>query len=162
MKTVPAAARGLSEREVFALTLHHEAASEGARGMAAVGCIIRNRVAWGKWGHSYWDVCLARKQFSCWRPAGGTVNYGRLVEHADELRAGGRPLAMQRAFNIADAVMGGTQPDLVGGADHYWAPAAMIPKGKTPEWAIGVTPVLEIGRHRFIRLRPTSAREIAT
>lgn len=153
MKAVPGASIGLADLDVLALTLHHEASGEGVRGMTAVGCVIRNRAAWGKWGPSMRDVCLAWKQYSCWRPAGGTTNYGRLVAHADAIRAGRRPLEMAKAYEVARALLA-TQPDVTGGADHYYAPAAMLPRGRVPEWAIGVTPTATIGGHVFLRLRP--------
>ena len=37
-RPVPGASIGLTDRAVFALTLHHEASGEGRRGMVAVGC----------------------------------------------------------------------------------------------------------------------------
>lgn len=152
----PGAAIGLSELEVLVLTLHHEASGEGRRGMLAVGCVIRNRAAWGKWGPTLRDACLAFKQFSCWRPAGGTTNYGRLVMHADALRAGRRPPVLQAAFDCAQAVLADVE-DETRGADHYFAPAAMLPKGRVPAWAAGVTPTATIGGHVFYRLRPRDA-----
>jgi hypothetical protein len=36
----------------------------------------------------------------------------------------------------------------VRGATHYYAPAAMIPKGRVPAWAIG-PPVARVGGHLF-------------
>jgi len=155
-RAVPGASIGLSELDVVALTLHHEASGEGRRGMHAVGCVIRNRAAWGKWGATVRDVCLAHKQFSCWRPAGGTTNYGRLVLHADALRAGRRPTALQAAFDVAQELLDG-MPDVTVGADHYYAPAAMLPKGRVPDWAQGVAPTTTIGGHVFFRLRPRDA-----
>lgn len=152
----PGAAIGLGELEVLALTLHHEASGEGPRGMVAVGCVIRNRAVWGKWGGTARDVCLAFKQFSCWRPAGGTTNYGRLVIHADALRAGRRPSGMVKAFDAAAAVLRDV-PDVTHGADHYFAPAAMLPPGRVPRWAEGLTPTTTIGGHVFFRLRPGDA-----
>jgi N-acetylmuramoyl-L-alanine amidase len=159
-RPVPGASIGLDDRSVLALTLHHEASGEGRRGMLAVGCVIRNRAAWGKWGPSLRDVCLAWKQYSCWRPAGGTMNYGRLVVHADALRRGLRPPVLLLAFDVADAVMHGVEQDLTGGADHYWAPRAMVPPGRVPSWAVGVTPTATIGGHVFCRLRPGGAEVI--
>lgn len=156
-RPVPGASIGLSDLDVLALTLHHEASGEGPNGMTAVGCVIRNRAAWGKWGPTVRDVCLAHKQFSCWRPAGGTTNYGRLVLHADALRAGRQVAVMAKAFSVARGILGGQVPDVTRGADHYYAPAAMLPPGRVPEWAVGVTPTTRIGGHVFFRLRPGEA-----
>jgi spore germination cell wall hydrolase CwlJ-like protein len=150
----PDVARHLSDVDVTALTLHHEAASEGVTGMAAVACVLRNRVAWGKWGSTFADVCLARAQFSCWRPAGGTTNFARLSNNADAIRAGRRPTRMATAYEIAKAVIAGTQEDITGGADSYYAPKSMVPKDRIPSWAEGQTPTAVIGGHRFYRLRP--------
>ena len=60
------------------------------------------------------DVCLARKQFSCWAPEGGVQNHLTLGAHADGLREGKRPEEMRRAFNIAHALLGET-PDVSNG-----------------------------------------------
>lgn len=160
-RAVPGASIGLDELSVLALTLHHEAGGEGRRGLLAVGCVIRNRAAWGKWGPTVRDVCLAFKQFSCWRPAGGTTNYGRLVQHAEAIRAGRRPPVMAAAFEVAADVLAGV-PDITGGADHYFAPAAMLPKGRVPDWALGVTPAATLAGHVFFRLRPAAAAEGVT
>lgn len=153
----PSIAKGLSELDVLALTLHHEAYGEGITGMFAVGCVLRNRRAWGKWGPTLRNVCLAPKQFSCWRPAGGTTNYTRLVTHAEALRAGQRPGLLAKAFGVAYAMLDEVVDDVTAGADHYWAPNAMVPKGATPKWAVGITPTAHIGGHIFIRLRPVAA-----
>lgn len=149
----PGPAVGLSELDVLALTLHHEAAGEGARGMVAVGCVIRNRAAWGRWGATIREVCLAPKQFSCWMKSGGVENFGALVLHADALRHTKRPRSMTKAFEVAANILGDV-PDVTLGADHYYAPAAMDPPGRVPSWARGKTPTTTIGRHLFFRLRP--------
>lgn len=155
-RAVPGASLGLDDLSVLALTLHHEASGEGRRGMLAVGCVIRNRAAWGKWGPTMRDVCLAFKQFSCWRPAGGTTNYGRLVIHADALRRGTRLPVLLGAFDCAASVIAGAE-DMTLGADHYYAPRAMVPSGRVPTWAMGVTPTMTIGGHVFLQLRPGGA-----
>lgn len=159
-RAVPGASIGLSDLDVFALTLHHEASGEGRRGMRAVGWVIRNRADWGKWGPTVRDACLAWKQFSCWRPAGGTTNYGRLVVHADALRRGQRLPALLPAFDVAAAVLEGAAADETRGADHYYAPAAMSPKGRVPDWAQGIAPTATIGGHVFYRLRPRDAEVV--
>lgn len=147
------AADGLSELDVLALTLHHEANSEGVLGMVAVGCVIRNRADWGRWGHSLREVCLAPMQFSCWRPGGGRRNHGKLLNHIDALRKGTRPPKMLPAYEAAHAILG-EQPDITSGGDHYYAPLAMRPPGRVPPWARGETPCAHIGNHIFFHLRP--------
>lgn len=154
----PTASKYLTELDVLALTLHHEANGEGVLGMTAVGCVIRNRVDWGKWGKTVRDVCLYPMQFSCWIPAGGRVNYSRLQQHADAIRAGSRPPSMVRAYEVASALLGGGQEDVTNEADHYYAPKAMRPVDAVPKWARGLTPVAQIGAHTFYRLRTRPGR----
>lgn len=148
-------ADGLSELDVLALTLHHEAEGEPLEGQAAVGCLIRNRAAWGRWGATLRDVCLAPSQFSCWQQEGGARNFTRLLMHASAIRVDGiRPPVMRRAYDVATALLAGGLQDVTGGADHYYAPRSMKPLGRVPEWAKGRTPTAAIGRHVFYRLRP--------
>jgi N-acetylmuramoyl-L-alanine amidase len=146
-------AREMPERHVLALTLHHEAAGEAARGMLAVGCVIRNRADWGKWGPTLRDVCLAPRQFSCWRPEGGQANHDALRAHAAALMEGRTPRALLPAFGVADRLLAECA-DITRGADHYYAPISMVPRGRVPAWAKGREPVAKIGRHLFFRLRP--------
>lgn len=143
-------ARDLSDVDVFALTLHHEAGAERLSGLIAVAAVIRNRLAWGKWGRTLTDVCLAPWQFSCWIPAGGAANHERLVMHARAIRAAHRPHAMAVAYAVADD---DTLIDPTGRADHYYAPLAMVPRDRVPEWAQGIEPSAVLGNHRFYRLR---------
>ena len=60
---------------------------------------------------------------------------------------------MAAAFAVAQEVMAGA-PDITVGADHYFAPAAMTPVGRVPEWAQGAEPTVVLGGHVFFRLRP--------
>lgn len=162
-RQVPGPSIGLTDRDVFVLTLHHEAGGEGRQGMVAVGAVILNRAAWGQAGGPYGatvrDVCLWPAQFSCWRPVGGPENFGALVLNANAIRAGRRPTALRRADEIAGALLDGAA-DPTGGADHYYAPAAMKPAGRVPSWAVGRAPTAVLGRHRFYRLRPPVTPEV--
>lgn len=144
-------ADGLSERDVLALTLDAEARSGGPMSMLAVGGVIRNRAAWGPWGRSMRAVCLAPRQFSCWNP-GTDRNHVRLVDLAEEIAAGRTPEVLKTAYEIADALAGDVD-DLSNGADHYYAPAGMVPPGRVPKWAVNRTPTAHIGGHLFFRLR---------
>jgi spore germination cell wall hydrolase CwlJ-like protein len=146
-------ADGLSELDVLALTLHHEAGGEPLEGQAAVGCVVRNRAERGIGGRTVRDVCLARAQFSCWQPTGGEANFARLRAHVRAIRDDRqRPRGMRRAYELAAALLGGTLQDVTNGADHYFAPAAMRPPGRVPVWARGLTPTAQIGGHVFFRL----------
>lgn len=146
-------AADLSDIQVLALTLYHEAGAERLIGLVAVASVIRNRAEWGKWGATVTDVCLAPRQFSCWIPQGGIENHTRLVTHAQALRLGARPKVMQRSFEVAEAVLEDGLPDPTRHADHYYAPKAMVPPDRVPEWAQGVEPSAVLGNHRFYRLR---------
>jgi hypothetical protein len=99
-------------------------------------------------------VCLAHKQFSCWRSGGGIKNFGRLTSNADAIRAGQRPPAMARAYDLAGKLLGGSLGyDVTLGADHYYAPISMNPPSTPPYWANGLTPSAIVGRHIFYRMR---------
>lgn len=151
-EALAAIADTMPARDVLALTLHHEAGGEPLDGIIAVGCVIRNRQDWGKWGSTIQKVCLGRKQFSCWRPNGGAANHARLQVNMTSLLEGRQPPMMRRAFEVADAVLAGC-PDLTDGSDHYYAPAAMQPAGRVPDWAVGRMPRARIAGHLFFRLR---------
>ncbi len=154
---IPAPSVGLADIDVVALTLYHEAANEGPRGMAAVASVITNRVAWGRWGDAR-GVCLAYKQFSCWRSGGGTINFSRLCDHANQIRGGERPGRMQRAYVFAQGVVGKSLlEDPTMGADHYYAPISMNPPSAAPYWVGNRKPTAIIGRHIFYRMRPDGA-----
>ena len=140
--------RGLLPVDILALTLHHEAAGEGRAGMVAVGQVIRHRAARRR--QSVADVCLARRQFSCWAPEGGEANHRRLVEHANLIRLGQTPGAMRLAYDVARGILAGTEADETGGADHYLTSALLA--SAPPAWARGQTPSAVIGAHTFFRL----------
>jgi|TARA_B100001964_G_scaffold238569_2_gene304301 spore germination cell wall hydrolase CwlJ-like protein len=53
---------------------------------------------------------------------------------------------------LVDGLLDDVLLDLTGGADHYHAPAAMVPSGSEPSWAAGKQPVTVIGEHRLYRL----------
>lgn len=60
-----------AESPVVLQTLLLEARGEGLIGMQAVGEVIRNRSK--QRGITYEDVCLQRKQFSCWNNKGDAM-----------------------------------------------------------------------------------------
>lgn len=156
MTPEPLAARGLTQTDVFALTLHHEAAGEGRRGMVAVGKVILRRAALKFTGRTVREVCLARGQYSCWAPTQGKENHHKLVEHANRIRLGTPPAEIDLAYEVARSLLEGGEVDETGRADHYYAPGAMVPRGSVPYWAEGQTPTAEIGGHIFLKLRPES------
>ena len=133
---------------VMALTMAAEARSDGAAGMGAVGCVIRNRAQHpGWWGRDWLGVCLAPWQFSCWNPQ--TVGQPpdgnwRWMESAT---LGDRDVAL--AWNIARSIQAGLYPDVTGGADSYYD----VSLRHQPSWAAGARFCVQIGSQLFYRTR---------
>lgn len=146
----------LTDRQAVACTVFGEARREPLRGQHAIGWVIRHRLQQPvRFGHGWKGVCLRPWQFSCWHPQGGASNYAAVMAVAQQLVDGHTPApgsALARALQAADDVMGGLAPDPTNGADHYFAPDAMVPPGRVPVWARGLTPTAVIGGHRFFRL----------
>lgn len=142
----------LSSLRVVALTLFGEARNEPVEGRIAVANVIRNRARSLSYQGDYREVCLRRKQFSCWMPEGGLRNYERLMSVAQAVIDGKpTPAVYAECEWIADGIMRGVVQDNVRGANHYFAPKGM-PEGKEPIWARGKTPVCVIGGHQFYAL----------
>lgn len=147
----------LSELHTLALTIFGEAAGELIEGKVAVGCVVRNRVLDGRrFGRTYKTVCHRRAQFSCWWRFGGEANYNRVMAVARAFVAGvGPPLAtrelavLQECLFVAEGIIGGQLRDRVNGATHYYAPDAMVPRGRVPDWAASRIPSAKAGRHLF-------------
>jgi N-acetylmuramoyl-L-alanine amidase len=141
----------LTPVQTVALTILGESQPGSLDAMRDVGSVIRNRLATGRWGESYKDVCLAPWQFSVWRIAGGPSNHERLMRYARILLDPTRPppAPVLEALWVAEGILGGMLADSVNGATHYYAPALM--KGRTPSWAKHQTPVAERFGHVFFR-----------
>lgn len=146
----------LTDRQATALTVFGEARAEPLEGQHAVAWVVRNRLLHPqRFGASWKGVCHRRAQFSCWYPWGGVANYAAVLAAAERLLADYVPAptsALGRALQVADDVMGQRVADPTGGADHYYAPAAMARPGMVPTWAQGKEPLAVIGGHRFFRL----------
>ena len=116
--------------EIVAATLILEAGGEYSIGsMEAVNEVIRNRAAKRKLTPR--QVCLQRKQFSCW-------NSGRI----DQLLAKAK---RHPRFNEALAIVNGTATNYTGGADHYHADYC------SPYWASSLKKTCTIGKHLFYK-----------
>lgn len=136
----------LSEADVLAVTLWAEARGEPIEGKAAVASVIRNRVASGRWGHSYDSVCRAPWQFSCWND-GTDANHLRLLEIVGQIQ-GGQPVkspSWPECRWVAEGCLSGAMKDRSNGALHYHA-ASMLPR---PKWAQGKLPCADAGAHLF-------------
>jgi len=146
----------LSDVQVLALTCFAEARGDAKEGSSsveeriAVGCVCRNRLRRpDRWGHSYREVCLAPKQFSCWN-AGTDPNHVALMAVAYRMATGQPtmdPLLDETLF-LADGIMRGVLLDRVNGAVSYYAPAAMKPPGRVPAAAVGKK-TLPVGNQLF-------------
>lgn len=156
----------LDDRQTLALTMWAEARGvprdghSPIEGLVAVGCVVRNRRArfarWRASDASYKAICLAPKQFSCWNPGSG-ANHEALLTLARRLVLVGPIDAtpeldrFRECLYLADGVIAGALIDRTGGANSYWAPAAMEPPGRVPLWATGV-PTRPIGDQLFVQL----------
>jgi N-acetylmuramoyl-L-alanine amidase len=129
----------LSGLDTAAKTVWGEARGEGDDGMLAVACVLVNRLRRGRPGHdgSLLEVCVRRKQFSCWNDGDPNLDKIRALTPDDALYRRAL-IAVLRAIDLA-----GTPADPTHGATHYHALAV------TPYWAPGMRETATIGRHRF-------------
>jgi hypothetical protein len=131
----------LSVEQTVALTAWGEARSrlEPGKGwvsnpiqaMANIVNVIENRAS-AKEVVSRKQICLARRQFSCWDTLGGPENFYAVMERAQRL------IALQPITDkLLDclALANGTTIDSLQGATHYYAPLSMVPAGRVPMWA---------------------------
>ena len=134
---------------VLALTLWGESRGESLEGRIAVASVIRNRANEKSWyGKGIAGVCLKRWQFSCWLPQGGESNFKQLMAMANKsygVRL--KNLAYRECDWIAQGICAGDVRDQVKRSNHYYVDGA-----STPKWAVGQTPVLQLGTHLFFRL----------
>lgn len=147
----------LKDREALALTIMGEARGEGREGIRAVGCVVRNRLARPhRFGKTWRDVCLRRRQFSCWDAIGGVDNFEATRAAAERLVSGFRPRAgssLSLCLTLADMFITGADliPDVTNGADHYCTTALMLTRA--PSWTLPpAKKVAEIGNHVFFRV----------
>lgn len=109
------------ERELLALTIQAEAGGEGYDGMLAVGSVMANRAASGRYGKSMRDVLLAPGQFSAWNGFTGHAKGEGAIDMAN-LRAS------EDAYKAADAILSKNYTSPVGSSTHYYNPKAATPK----------------------------------
>jgi N-acetylmuramoyl-L-alanine amidase len=141
----------LSPIQRVGLTLWAEArgSSKGLR--LAIASVILNRVKaqHHAWGLTADDVCLKPKQFSCWNQ-GPDHNHQALLDAARHLLRGD-PIGpiLKECLAIAAEVCTGTLADCAHGATFYYSPASMVPPGRVPSWAIGLSPVAIVDATHF-------------
>lgn len=123
--------------EIAARTLYGEARGETEDGQRAVAHVLVNRQKDGRWGKSLAEVCLARRQFSCWNDE--DPNKMKLAALNDD-----DPLLTKLRGFVQAALLG--DPDPTMGARWYYAVSMKTP----PPWAEGM-PFVQIGNHRFLK-----------
>lgn len=126
--------------DILARTIYGEARGEPWIGKVAVAHVVLNRMNDPRWPNTVAEVCLQRKQFSCWNPDDPM--------RPKVLAVDGATIPFQECLWAAYSVLRGEVPDPTNGANHYYAPSTINP----PRWAQGQTPVRTIGRHRFFKL----------
>lgn len=111
----------LSERELLALTIEAEARGEGYEGMLAAASVMANRVGDGRYGENFKEVLLAPGQFSAWNGYTGYASGEGAVDMANLQPS-------ELSYKVADEILSGDYVSPVGGATHYYNPAASDPK----------------------------------
>jgi hypothetical protein len=102
----------MSDFEILARTIEAEAAFEPYEGKIAVGSVIANRAASGKYGKDIPGVILKKAQFSPWNSwtGGAKGEQGR-----DMLKLE----ASEDSYKAARDILTGDYTDKTGGATHY-------------------------------------------
>ena len=119
-----------NQSEIVAATLILEAGGEYAYGsMQAVHEVILNRAV--KRRLTPKQVCLQRKQFSCW-------NSGKIATLLAKAKRHPR-------YSEALAIVHSAPTNYTGGADHYHADYC------NPYWVSSMTVTTKIGRHIFYK-----------
>lgn len=122
-----------SQREVVAATLILEAGGErNDHGMVAVYEVIQNRARIKK--KSLMEICLARKQFSCWN---GTTDISKTIERAKKHKK------WNEALYVVDNAV---DSNCTKGATHYHSN-----KIAPPYWTKQMTHVATVGNHIFYK-----------
>lgn len=131
--------------DIVAKTLYMEARGEGDHGLQAVACVIVNRYRRKKWYsrinnvRSLANVCLKPYQFSCWNKGDQCDTVLPRLNKESEI--------WKKCVEFATLAYFDYLPDIVGGADHYFACTVK----STPDWAKKMKFVCKIGNHNFYK-----------
>jgi N-acetylmuramoyl-L-alanine amidase len=129
----------LDDEDLLLALIMGEAEGESIVGKLAVGCVVRNRLDDPRWPNTWAGVMLQKYQFSCF-----LESYFR----PGILRHDWQNIAWREAKLAAHGIMHGYCRDITHGANHYHARWMK----RLPKWAKSVSPVAEIGNHRFYAL----------
>lgn len=131
----------MTELEILAKTIEAEARGEGYEGKIAVGAVIANRAASGKYGEGISGVILKKGQFSPWNSYTG---YAKGEQGKDMLSL--KP--SEESYKAANAILKGDYVDKTKGATHY-----LNPEVSTPKWLKAMKGrsrgTVKVGRHLF-------------
>tara|TARA_B110000858_G_scaffold56121_1_gene65212 strand:- start:41 stop:1264 length:1224 start_codon:yes stop_codon:yes gene_type:complete len=131
----------MSEREILARTIQAEASGETYDGKLAVGAVIANRAASGRFGKGIDGVILKRGQFSPWNSWTG---YAGGSQGKDMMNI----KVSKDSYKAADSIIGGTYVDKTGGATHY-----VNTKVSKPKWLSAMKGrkrgTVQLGNHLF-------------
>lgn len=129
--------------DILARTIWGEARGESYLGQQGVANVIMNRTEIGL-GHRHFGdgtvsaACLAPWQFSCHNPNDPNCEALAAVTTDDPIFA--------QCMQISQLAVGGTLPDVTGGATYYYAQGS-----PEPLWAQGKVPCITIGHHLFFK-----------
>lgn len=144
--------RLLGDLNVLALTIWGESRGEPIESKVAVGCVVRNRLTQRptRFGSSFADVCLARKQFSCWWIIGGKANYEALMAVAQTIAdcQTFKDPAYRECRYIATGIITGEIRDNTATATHYVTRS--LYEGHPPQWVKEAPLVAHVGAHVFM------------
>lgn len=142
----------LSNIEILGLTIIGEARGEPIEGQVAVGSVIRNRMHYnpGKY-HTYYDVCLEKKQFSCWNE--NDPNRSFLIELVEQLTMGQllTDPYLRQCMYVSAGIVKWDILDNTGGAINYLTKQLYYSLQK-PHWATKAKNVNEIGTQVFFNV----------
>ena len=123
------------ELRILTATVVLEAGGEGAKGMAGVAWVIRNRMARRPWPSGVAAVCLQPLQFSAWNGDHRRRAWA-LTDNSDTFR---------RAQRICIDVFSGATPEPTNGSDHYHTLSI------SPSWASRLEKTATIRNHVFYK-----------
>jgi spore germination cell wall hydrolase CwlJ-like protein len=138
----------LPDHLILALTILGEARGEPVEGQIAVANVVRNRQR-DRRPLRVRDVCLARRQFSCWNPSDPNRALLETLAAEYDPAAAVRP-ELRQALWIADGVIAGALEDNTKGATHYLT--TQLLRQRPPVWAINQPVLVRIGRHAFLKV----------
>jgi N-acetylmuramoyl-L-alanine amidase len=131
------------DAKLLALTMWGEARGEGAKGMLAVGHVIKNRMDSDRFGGSVAHVVWRPKQFSCWNKH--DPNREKMKEIAALPKDSVEYKRWKLAKRLANQILAGRTQDPTDGALFYHT------TGIKPFWADASKAVAQIANHVFYR-----------